>query len=114
MSAERIKSAWRDEGAAISSVNLGEVLYIGIRGSDEESAISTVETIRRRLTVVEPDWEMTVAAAKIKAKGGLAYADSFCISTAVHLGAPIWTGDPEIVEQAAIHEVDVVDLRNST
>jgi hypothetical protein len=34
----RIESIWLEEGAAISSVNLGEVLCIRIRQDGEESA----------------------------------------------------------------------------
>ena len=110
--AERIETAWLDEGAAISSINLGEVLYILTREDGEESAVATVETIRKRLDVVEPDWPLVAVAARIKAGGGLSYADAFCIATAIQVGAPLWTGDPEIVEQADKHSCEVVDLRD--
>lgn len=109
--AGRIEAEWLDSGAAISSINLGEVLYIRIRAGGEDSARDDVETIRRRLTVIDPDWPMVVAAASIKAEGGLSYADAFCIGTALHLDAPLWTGDPEIVGQAGQHSCEVVDLR---
>lgn len=109
--AGRIETEWLDVGAAISSINLGEVLYMRIRASGEDSARADVETIRRRLTVVDPDWPMVVAAAAIKAEGGLSYADAFCIATALQLGAPLWTGDPEILELAGQHSCEVVDLQ---
>lgn len=109
--AKRIEGAWLDEGAAISSINLGEVLYIRTREDGEDSALTTIETVRKRLEVIDPDWSLVVAAAKIKASGGLSYADAFCIATAVARSAPLWTGDPEIVEQAAEHSCEVVDLR---
>lgn len=109
--AGRIETEWLDEGAAISLINLGEVLYIRIRAGGEDSARADVETIRKRLTVVDPDWSMVVAAAAIKAEGGLSYADAFCIATALHLGAPLWTGDPEILELAGQHSCEVIDLR---
>jgi predicted nucleic acid-binding protein len=64
--------------------------------------------------VVEPDWSLVMAAATIKANGGLSYADAFCIATALHLNAPLWTGDPEIIDQAAEYSCEVVDLRTST
>jgi predicted nucleic acid-binding protein len=111
--AGRIESEWIGSGAAISSINLGEVLYIRIRASGEASARADVETIRRRLNVVEPDWSLVMAAATIKASGGLSYADAFCVATALHLNAPLWTGDPEIIDQAAEHSCEVVDLRAS-
>jgi predicted nucleic acid-binding protein len=54
---------------------------------------------------------LVTAAATIKSRGGLSYADAFCVATALHLNTPLWTGDPEIVEQAAEHSCEVVDLR---
>ena len=109
--AGRIESGWLESGAAISSINLGEVLYIRTRAIGEASARADVETIRRRLTSVEPEWPLVTAAATIKANGGLSYADAFCIATALHLEAPLWTGDPEIIDQAAEHSCEVIDLR---
>lgn len=112
--AGRIESEWIGSGAAISAINLGEVLYIRIRASGEASARADVEAIRRRLDVVESDWSLVMAAATIKASGGLSYADAFCVATALDLNAPLWTGDPEIIDQAAEHSCEVVDLRAST
>lgn len=109
--ASRIESQWISGGAAICSVNLGEVLYIRMRSGDESSAQADVEAIRRRLTVIDPDWPLTVEAARIKARGGLAYADAFCVATALHLGALLWTGDPEIIDGADEHSCEVIDLR---
>lgn len=108
---DRVESAWLDEGAAISSINLGEVLYIRMRQGGEESAVATVDQIRGLLEVIDPDWPLVSAAAAIKAGGGLSYADAFCIATALRTEAPLWTGDPEIVEQASDHSCEVVDLR---
>jgi PIN domain nuclease of toxin-antitoxin system len=110
--ADRVESAWLDEGAAISSINLGEVLYIRVRHKGEESAVSTVDQVRDLLEVIDPDWPLVSAAASIKARGGLSYADAFCIATALRTEAPLWTGDPEIVGQSAEHSCEVVDLRS--
>jgi predicted nucleic acid-binding protein len=111
--ADRIEAAWLDEGATICSVNLGEVLYIRVRGDGEGSAVADMERVRRRLDVLDPDWSLVSAAAKVKARGGLSYSDAFCIATAVRVGAPLWTGDPEILDQAGEHACGVVDLRNA-
>lgn len=109
--AGRIESAWLDQGATISSVNLGEVLYVRMRQDGEESALATVDQVRGLLEVIDPDWPLVSAAASIKAGGGLSYADAFCIATALRTEAPLWTGDPEIVGQASEHSCEVVDLR---
>lgn len=109
--AQRIESVWLEEGAAISAVNLGEVLYVRIRARGEESANVDVEKLRDLLMVIEPDWPLVAEAARIKAGGGLSYADAFCIATAQRAQVPLWTGDPEIVARAAELSCKVVDLR---
>jgi PIN domain nuclease of toxin-antitoxin system len=111
---DRIEVAWLAEGAAISSINLGEVLYNRAHGEGKDPAAATVAMVRKRLDVIDPDWPMVEAAARIKADGGLSYADAFCIATAVKLEAPLWTGDPEIIGQADRHSCRVVDLRGDT
>ena len=111
-SAKRIEEAWLNEGAAICSVNLGEALYLRTREDGEDSALETIEEVRRRLDVIDLDWSLVSAAAKVKASGGLSYADAFCIATAIRLEAPLWTGDPEIVGQAGERSCKVVDLRD--
>lgn len=109
--AQRIEEEWLARPPAICSINLGEVLYIRIRDSGETAAANEVEAIRRNTTVIEPEWQLIEAAARVKAAGGLAYADAFCVATAERLDASLWTGDPEIVESAGALPCDVVDLR---
>lgn len=109
--ARRIEAVWLQEGATISSINLGEVLYIRMR-DDDGSALETIDTVRRHLDVIDPDWPLVSAAAAVKAQGGLSYGDAFCVATALRVGAPLWTGDPEIVARAERHSCDVVDLRS--
>jgi predicted nucleic acid-binding protein len=109
--AERIQAVWLAEGAAISSINLGEVLYIRMRAVGEESASADLGAIRGLIDVIDPDWQLIEEAARVKAGGGLSYADAFCIATALRAEAALWTGDPEIVEMAVDHSCEVVDLR---
>ncbi len=110
--AEQIEKEWLEGGAAISSINLGETLYIRMREGSEENAVSDIAMIRARSTVVDPDWPLVLAAAKIKAGGGLSYADAFCIATAERLSAALWTGDPEIIEKAMELQCNIKDLRD--
>jgi predicted nucleic acid-binding protein len=109
--AARIEREWLASTPAVCSINLGEVLYLRIRERREKAAVVEIEMIRRSAAIVEPDWELVAAAAKFKVNGGLAYADAFCIATAERLEAPLWTGDPEIVDQADQLPCGVVDLR---
>lgn len=107
----RIESEWLSGGAAISSINLGETLYVRMRAVGEEAAHDDVERIRQLLFVVDPDWSLVTKSAAIKAGGGLSYADAFCVATALRLSVPLWTGDPEILDQAGQYGCDAVDLR---
>jgi predicted nucleic acid-binding protein len=109
--AARIESVWVAEGAAMSSINLGEVLYIRMRAVGEESARADIEEIRGLIELVVPVWPLVSDAARIKADGGLSYADAFCVATALSLDAPLWTGDPEIVTQGDRQGCEVIDLR---
>ena len=93
------------------SVNLGEALYMEIRVRGLAQAGETIESARRELTILDPDWDLVVAAAKVKASGGLSYADAFCVATAERLNAVLWTGDPEIVGLAQKLPCEVHDLR---
>ena len=47
-----------------------------------------------RVTVREP---LILEAARMKAQHRLSYADAFAVATARLLGAPVLTGDPEIL-----------------
>jgi len=110
-SASRIEAAWLSEGAAICAINLGEALYIQARERGKAQALTDIETVRKRSKVVGADWTMIRSAAEIKTRGGLSYADAFCVATALGLKAPLWTGDPEIVDLADELGCEVVDLR---
>ena len=110
-SAERIEKEWLSQGAALSSVNLGEALYIRIRERGERAATADIEAIRKHSKIVNPDWALVFSAARIKAGGGLSYADAFCIATAERMKASLWTGDPEIIALAKSMRCEVVDLR---
>jgi len=109
--AARIETEWLSQPPAISSINLGETLYMRIRERGENAAAADIATIHRNSTIVDPDWALVSAAAQIKAGGGLSYADAFCVATAARLKAPLWTGDPEIIDRATELPCDVVDLR---
>jgi PIN domain nuclease of toxin-antitoxin system len=106
--AERVQKVMLT-GARISSVNLGEVLYWTIRERGERTAETVLDLVRAVLTVEDPDWALVRSAARIKAGGGVSYADAFCIATAQRHDTPVYTGDPEIVALGKL--VKIVDLR---
>jgi predicted nucleic acid-binding protein len=110
--AARIEAEWLSQSPAISSINLGETLYMRIRERGEKAAAADIATIRRNSLVIDPDWALVATAAQIKAAGGMSYADAFCAATAARLDAPLWTGDPEIIDRAEQLPCRVVDLRS--
>lgn len=107
--AARVEQAWLAETPVMCSLNLGEALSLQTRSHGEKAARRTIEKARAELEVVDPDWPLVAAAAAIKSSGGLSFADCFAIATARRYDAPLWTGDPEIVEAAGSSEI--VDLR---
>ena len=106
--AGRVEDAWQREKPVICSVNLGEALYVLIRAHGEAAARKTVDRARAELSVLDPDWNLVVEAARTKAGGGLSYADCFALATARRTGGRLWTGDPELIAVAARGEI--VDL----
>ncbi len=112
--AERVREAWIEQGASMCSVNLGEALYLEMRVRGVDKAGDTIDKVRKELNVIHPDWELVIGAAKIKASGGLSFADAFCIATAERMDAPLWTGDPEIIDMATELRCDVEDLRGKS
>jgi PIN domain nuclease of toxin-antitoxin system len=108
--APRVEELIETESTLISSINLGEVLYSSIRERGEQTAEEMIDALRTVVTVDHPDWDTVTAAARVKADGGLSYADAFCVATAQRHQAPLYTGDPEILALEGV--VDLVDLRS--
>jgi len=106
-----VRDAWLSEGAAVSIINLGEIFYIRLRSHGERDATARIDLLRSELDVVPADWPIVMDAGRIKAAGGLSYADAFCVASARSLDAELWTGDPEIVKLAAGFYCPVRDLR---
>ncbi len=109
-SAEDVEAAIDTAEAVMSAVNLGEVLYKLERDHGREQATALVERLRSVTRVEDADWELVVRAAHVKARGGISYADAFCVATAQRHEAPLYTGDPEILALRDI--VELVDLRH--
>jgi PIN domain nuclease of toxin-antitoxin system len=107
--ASRVEELISSKPTLISSINLGEVLYWTIRERGQRAADGMMDSLRRAVMVEDPDWPLVHAAARIKARGGLSYADAFCVATAQRHNAPVYTGDPEIL--ALTNLVELVDLR---
>lgn len=94
----------------LSVVSLGEVYYIVMRRQGESAAEAIIRGVRQEegLVIAEACWPRVKDAVRIKAGGGLAYADAFVLGLAQELGAPLVTGDPELRITAARLGVELV------
>ena len=105
----RVRDAISRGGAGISWINLGEVHYQLARRQGQPEADRGLRRVLSAVRAEEPDAALVLEAARIRAGGGISYADCFALATADRHGAPLLTGDPEIVALGA--GVEVVDLR---
>ncbi len=94
---EILKQA-RNEDAVVflSLINLGEIIYTVERklGRDiSQGILHDVSSLPIQVTEVTMD--RVLAAAHIKARFPISYADAFAVALAQETAAPVVTGDPE-------------------
>lgn len=90
----------REVELAINIVNLGEVFYLVAKARDLEFAARAIQRLRTRVRVISASDELVMAAASLKARFALSYADAFAAASALATAAPLVTGDPEIADLA--------------
>ena len=86
------------ERPVMSWVNAVEVYYRIERDHGRQPADEVLADLRRVLDVELPGVVRMVDTARLKARLPIALADCFAIATAAAHGAPLLTGDPEIIE----------------
>ncbi len=95
----------------LSVVNLGEIAYIVER---ERGAAKTQEVLARidelPISICETDRRLTLAAAHLKARYPIAYADCFAAALAQEKEAALVTGDPEFKDAGVDAEVALMWL----
>ena len=80
----------------MASINLGEVWYcIARQASPNLADHYTDELMALSIEMIDADWPLTRAAAAIKVRGNISYADSFAAALAKLHGAALVTGDKE-------------------
>jgi predicted nucleic acid-binding protein len=110
--AARVEAALQSEIRPVMSwINLGEVFYVVRRMHGHEAAESVVRDLRPQLDLDLPDATRVLEAATIRADHAMAYADAFAAATALAHGAPLLTGEPELLLSSA--PWDYEDLRSS-
>jgi ribonuclease VapC len=81
----------------MSTINLGEVLYIVERERGLPSAQKALARIDELpIDIVDANRHLTLAAAHVKAQHSIAYADCFAYVLAQLQDAALVTGDPEL------------------
>lgn len=101
--ASAVKEFFTDEAGSRVSVhifwiNLGEVYYTIARRKGLEAAeavLNDIQILPVRLQV--PSKADILAAATVKSKYKVSYADAFAVSLAQKINGTIVTGDPEII-----------------
>lgn len=90
------EAADRRSELLLSVVNWGEVYYITLREYGEELADRVLHALKNMpIELVEVNKELTLQAARLKARGGLAYADCFAAALAKIEKAVLLTGDKD-------------------
>jgi ribonuclease VapC len=80
----------------ISIINVGEVYYILAKNVGPQKAEDFLRDFRRMpVKTVSVPKALVMAAARLKAKYPISYADAIAAETAIRAGAPLVTGDPD-------------------
>lgn len=84
-------------GSLMSWINVGEVFYTMHRQAGAAHAEEIVDSLRLGLQLDDVTPERVLAAASIKARNTMSYADAFLCATALAHDATILTGDDELL-----------------
>ena len=80
----------------ITSINAGEVYYMSSRKDGTAKAELAWKAMHQfPIHIIDPDLEFTWAAAKLKAKYSISYADAFAAVLTIKRKATLITGDNE-------------------
>lgn len=83
----------------MSWLNVGEVAYQLERRHGVDEAAVIVRRLRAAVALDDVTPERVLAAAQLKARHPLAFADCFAAATAAARDATLFTGDPELLER---------------
>jgi predicted nucleic acid-binding protein len=91
------------------AIHLGEVYYITLREQGQslaDLAYSRIKALPIKL-IDRIDEELLLAAAGLKARHPISYADSFAAALAMINNCPLMTGDPEF---RALEKKDIINI----
>ena len=93
----------------IHAIHIGEVYYITLREQGRSSAdlaYSRIKALPIKL-IDRIDEELLLAAAGLKARYPISYADSFAAALAMINNCPLLTGDPEF---KSLENKDIINI----
>ena len=90
----------REQNLLMNIVNLGEVFYLSVKARDLPYGKRVLDTLRPRLTIIPATDSLVMAAATLKSRHAISYADAFAAATALIRDAPLVTGHPELQTMA--------------
>lgn len=80
----------------VTCINAGEVYYMSVRKDGIAKAETVLKAMRQfPIHIIDVDLEFTLAAAKLKAKYIISYADAFAAALTIKRKATLITGDKE-------------------
>ena len=103
--------ATEDAPVFMNAVNVGEVFYILSRQRGDRAAEYFLSVILPGLpiSVLDNSFDNVIAAARLKAKHALSFADCFAAATAIRENAVLITGDPEFRKLGKAVTVEWID-----
>ena len=95
----------------ISSINLGEIIYLTKRRFGDEKKIELLSRIYQLgFKIIPVSDALVFQAAELKAQYALSYADCFALACAINHSAVLVTGDPEF--KSVEHLVSIKWIRD--
>jgi ribonuclease VapC len=103
--------ATEDAPVFMNAVNVGEVFYILSRQRGDRAAEYFLSVILPGLpiSVLDNSFDNVIAAARLKAKHALSFADCFAAATAIRENAVLVTGDPEFRKLGKAVTIEWID-----
>ena len=103
--------ATEDVPVFMNAVNVGEVFYILSRQRGDRAAEYFLSVVLPGLpiSVLDNSFDNVIAAARLKAKHALSFADCFAAATAIRENAVLVTGDPEFRKLGKTVTVEWID-----
>jgi ribonuclease VapC len=111
---ERVKALLSEsrQGRApllISEINAGELYYAVARKAGVDAAEEIIADLSAiPITLLPTTWDLTLAAARLKAQWSLSYADCFAAACAIQEHAVLVTGDQEFKQVEHLVKIEWV------